>query len=509
MSGKKKNNSLEDLMNTFGKKDGDNDAQVLDLDKLEVPETGDADASVSITDDIADSGDSLTIDQILENMTVDAATDEVVADTVTRPAETLETVESVETETQDVPEKTEKNSKKDKKNKNKNKNKTKNETPEEAETVESKPELVASVPEIAAEPLTEKAEKTEKNNKKKEKQEKKEKEKASEAEKTKAKDKKSDKAESHKKAEKKPEKRTEKKTESDEAENKKEQKEALKNASPVKLVITLTVICAAVALLLATVNHFTAPKIAENNDKAILSSIREIFDESVQAEEITSPEGSGFTSLYLVMKGDGICGYSAAVAPAGFGGPINLMVGMDSAGTVVGVDVVSMSETPGLGSKTGGAEFLSQFKGASGDVKVDAVSGASISSNAVAEGVRSVTTNLLDLEAIAKKRGVSVIPYVRESIAETTTATAAPVTDTSAVVPEPPVTTAPVTTDAVVGAPDVSKNENPPEIIVQNPVNENPGVYADYTEVTTEFETLTTEPESSDLTTGESSAVSE
>lgn len=504
MSGKKKNNSLEDLMNTFGKKDSDNDTQVLDLDKLDVPDDGGNDVSVSISDDGGDTVDSLTIDQILENMTADAVADEVTTDTVIQqPAEVLETAAE---ETQNVPVDTVKNNKKEKKNKNKNKNKTKNETPEEVTVApEPEPEPVAPVPETASEPAYAKEEPSEKTEKKKEKKEKKEKEKAPKDEVPREKNKKADKSDTHKK----PEKKSEKKIETDIIEDKKEQKEALKNASPAKLVVTLTVICAAVALLLAAVNHFTAPKIAENNQKAILASIREIFDESVQAEEIPSPEGYSFTSLYLVMKGDGICGYSAAVAPTGFGGPINLMVGMDSAGTVVGVDVVSMSETPGLGSKTGGAEFLSQFKGASGDVKVDAISGASISSNAVAEGVRSVTTNLLDLETIAKKRGASVIPYVREIITETTTVTAAPVTDTDTAVPEPPVTTVPVVSDIVAGAPEVSKNENPPEIIVQNPVNENPGVYADYTEVTTEFETLTTEPESSDLTTGESSAVSE
>jgi len=518
MSSKKNNNrkdSLENLMNTFGKTEDDNRAVELDLGNLKVSEN-EYDGVQQIDTqsiDVADTDDSLTIEEILENMTANSEMDDDGVSQIALP-EMTENGDNVKDEPSlnIVSDNNTENKEKGNKNKGKNKNKSKNKN--SIPTVASAPstatgsaseEIVVPAAEAVSVMASDKKTPEEKKEKKKNK------DRSEKVDQAKKKNKDADDAKPSIKKDKKTDKKVDKKEDVKSKEASEEtSKDSLKNASPMKLIVTLTVICAAVALLLAAVNHFTEPKIEENNKKAILASIRNIFDESVQAEEMTPPEGSGFTSLYLVMKDEGICGYSAAVSPSGFGGPINLMVGMDSAGTVVGVDVVSMSETTGLGSKTGGAEFLSQFVGATGDVKVDAISGASISSNAVADGVRSVTNNLIDLDSIAEKRGVSVVPYVRTNPAETTTVTTAPVTDIgTAVVPETTGTTVPVTTEQVIGAPDVSKNDAPPEIIVQNPDHVNPDVYAEYTEVTTEFETLTTEPESSDLETGETSSAAE
>ncbi len=512
---KKKNNSkdsLENLMNAFGKTESENSTSELDLEKLE-PSITNEDAAQEINAgsmDVGDTDESLTIDEILANMTANSPDNSEITEDMPVSVDASEVIDEQEISS------SENTSGKNKGKKNKkNKKNTEKNTDKVIVTPGNVTANITREPEIPQEDVSEVVpvanvtpEEKSTQNKNKEKTEKTEKTDA-----PKKKEKKPEKEKPSKKAENKPDKKDKKENKKEkikeEPKAKEELKESLKNASPMRLIVTLTLICAAVALLLAAVNHFTISRIEENNKKAILASIREIFDESVQAEEIAPPEGSDFTSLYLVMKDGGICGYSAAVSPTGFGGPINLMVGMDSEGKVVGVDVVSMSETPGLGSKTGGTEFLSQFKGASGDINVDAISGATISSTAVADGVRSVTTNLLDLGAVAAKRGVSVVPYVRSETVQTTTVTNAPATEAESIVPDVPVTTVPVVTEAVIGAPDVSKNENPPEIIVQNPGNENPGVYADYTEVTTEFETLTTEPESSDLTTGESSALTE
>lgn len=284
-------------------------------------------------------------------------------------------------------------------------------------------------------------------------------------------------------------------------EKQEEQKHDAKPVSSVRLTLVLTVICAAVALLLASVNHFTEAKIAENTEKVMLASIREVFDDSINAKSVAVPEDFEFTSLYLVIKDGGVCGYAASVSPAGFGGPLNLMVGVDSAGTVMGVEIVSMSETPGLGSRVGGEEFLSQFNGKSGEVAVDAISGATISSKAVAEGVNTVTADPLDLDTLAAGISMLVVPYVpAEASPETVVPETEPaVTEESAVVPDVPVTDPPETEGLPI-APEVSKGDAPPEIIVENPNDENPGIHAEYEADTEEYETLTTEPESSELT---------
>lgn len=81
----------------------------------------------------------------------------------------------------------------------------------------------------------------------------------------------------------------------------------------------------------------------------------------------------------------------------GYGGAIEVMTGIRPDGTVSGVTILSMSETPGLGAKTKESSFLRQYTGANApDLAVNkdggtvnAVSGATISSRAVTEAVNS------------------------------------------------------------------------------------------------------------------------
>lgn len=267
-------------------------------------------------------------------------------------------------------------------------------------------------------------------------------------------------------------------------------------ASPARLIVTLTAICAAAAILLAAVNYFTSDKIASAAEAAALSSVTSIFDSSVAVEKLdhTDFANEALSDVYLVTKDGALRGYAASVSPSGFGGAIDLMVGVSSSSEVVGVRVISMSETPGLGSKVGADSFLSRFTGKSGALTagedIEVISGASISSKAVISGVSSVTSSLLDLESIAAARGLAVEPYVRGEVVVTTVPeTEAPVVPTA---PE----TAPPEDIVTELSPRVDKVDYPPENIVENPNPENFNINADYEEDTSEFETLTTEPES-------------
>jgi electron transport complex protein RnfG len=85
------------------------------------------------------------------------------------------------------------------------------------------------------------------------------------------------------------------------------------------------------------------------------------------------------------------------VASTGYGGPIVLLVGVDTKeGKITGLKVLEHQETPGLGSNVAEAGFLSQFLGKSLESPfrvgedVQAVSGATISSRAVARACAKV-----------------------------------------------------------------------------------------------------------------------
>ena len=272
--------------------------------------------------------------------------------------------------------------------------------------------------------------------------------------------------------------------------------------SPTRIVITLTAICAVAAVLLSAVNSFTADKISAGAEAAALGSVTSIFDDTVAVEKLSRDEISNdaISDAYIITKDGAVRGYAASVSPSGFGGAIDLMVGVSSSGEVVGVRVISMSETPGLGSKVGSDSFLSRFIGKSGVLAagedVDVISGASISSKAVISGVSSVTSSVLDLESIAAARSLTVEPYVRGEIKTTEPVTEEPVVPTA---PE----TAPPDDTVTELSPRVDKVDYPPENIVVNPNPENFNIHADYEEGTTEYETLTTESESTETETAE------
>ena len=178
-----------------------------------------------------------------------------------------------------------------------------------------------------------------------------------------------------------------------EANNSKSPKE---KSSDVKFILGIALkllkISAVTALLLAGVNALTAPRIAENNELEKKNAIAAIFPSSDDCQ-LTDISADGVELVYLVLKDGDLLGYAASVSTMGFGGEIELMVGVTAEGTVRGIKVVSHSETPGLGSRVDDEGYLSQYAGLGGNLSigsdVDAITGSTISSKAVLRGVNA------------------------------------------------------------------------------------------------------------------------
>ena len=160
--------------------------------------------------------------------------------------------------------------------------------------------------------------------------------------------------------------------------------------------LVLTLICAAIALMLGYVNAVTAGPIADAGARAKEEAIRAIFpgDVEVKAEELPEESHNSvkINAFYTVKDGSGPIGCAVNVTVgSGYGGEINMTVGVTPDGKVKGVEIVSHSETAGLGARIDEASFRSRFTGIYGYAEigenVDAISGATISSKAVAAGV--------------------------------------------------------------------------------------------------------------------------
>lgn len=107
------------------------------------------------------------------------------------------------------------------------------------------------------------------------------------------------------------------------------------------------------------------------------------------AEETYTGEDANIRKVY---KGE--TGYVVLTQTSGYAGSITMLIGVSSEGTVTGLQVRDMSETPGLGGEAlTDWEFLAQFLNTTGDAEVgktvDALTGATVTSRAIARSVNS------------------------------------------------------------------------------------------------------------------------
>jgi len=162
-----------------------------------------------------------------------------------------------------------------------------------------------------------------------------------------------------------------------------------------KVGFILFAITAISALVLAVVNNFTAPVISENNRLAQDAAMRLVLQDApgFVAVEYTPDAGSCVTEVF---DANGI-GTVVKVSPAGYGGKIDMVVGVDNNLKVTGVEIISQSETAGLGSNCTNDSFKAQFIGKTENISVvkngakeneiDAISSATVTSKAVTKGV--------------------------------------------------------------------------------------------------------------------------
>ncbi len=170
-----------------------------------------------------------------------------------------------------------------------------------------------------------------------------------------------------------------------------------KNENPVILSTVLLVISVVVALLLAFTNSVTNDKIAENSRAEQNAAKKEVMKEADEFIDLNYSKGN-VGAVYQAKSGGKECGWCVSVAPNGYGGEFDLMVGISPDFKVTGIKVVSNSETAGLGAKCTEESFSGQFaekttpvkvikNGEPSDNEIVAITGATITSQAVADGV--------------------------------------------------------------------------------------------------------------------------
>lgn len=189
----------------------------------------------------------------------------------------------------------------------------------------------------------------------------------------------------------------------------------------VKPTIVLFLISAIVTMALALTNYATKEAIAQQTKIQEESARKEVFPEAETFEEIeninsilgTTDAEKLVKEVFSCLKNGEVIGRVYLVESNGYGGVISMSVGIDNSGKINGVKIISLSETPGLGSKVQEEPFISQFvgitpkqaltvvKSGSKDEEINAVSGATISSKAVVKGIQAA----IDMDFKIREKG--------------------------------------------------------------------------------------------------------
>ena len=184
----------------------------------------------------------------------------------------------------------------------------------------------------------------------------------------------------------------------------------------VKNTLILTSITVVSGLLLGVVYDITKEPIAAAQENTKQEAYRAVLADASSFETLDFDAEStlslltenGYTSDTITEVAEGkdnsgeTIGYVISVQSSeAYDGTLDLSVGIATDGTVKGVEMLSISETAGLGMKADEAEFKDQYKdknvenftvtktGEDGDNMIDAISGATITSNAVTNAVNS------------------------------------------------------------------------------------------------------------------------
>ncbi len=133
--------------------------------------------------------------------------------------------------------------------------------------------------------------------------------------------------------------------------------------------VSLLIICVVVTALLGVTNSVTAPKIEQLAAETEAAAKQAVLTDAVSfsEEKQIEKDGNAYTYYEGFSAEESTVGYVFRTSAKGYGGDIAVMVGVKTDGTVAGVNILSISETAGLGMNATNESFLAQFLGKSGN----------------------------------------------------------------------------------------------------------------------------------------------
>ncbi len=187
----------------------------------------------------------------------------------------------------------------------------------------------------------------------------------------------------------------------------------------IKDALALTLITLVAGVALGGVYEITKDPIARQEAQAKAEAYEQVFTDAAAFEEVKmddtliqtirdqlDQEGYKAQSIEEIMRAEDqsgeMLGYAFTVVTSeGYGGDIQFSMGVQNDGTLNGISILSIGETAGLGMNADTPAFKDQFvgkqveqlqytkKGATQDDEINAISGATVTTNAMTNGVNA------------------------------------------------------------------------------------------------------------------------
>lgn len=187
----------------------------------------------------------------------------------------------------------------------------------------------------------------------------------------------------------------------------------------IKDALALTLITLVAGVALGGVYEITKDPIAKQEAQAKAEAYEQVFTDAAAFEAVEmddtltktirdqlDQEGYKAQSIEEVMRAEDqsgeTLGYAFAVVTSeGYGGDIRFSMGVQNDGTLNGISILSIGETAGLGMNADTSAFKDQFvgkqveklqytkNGATQDDEINAISGATVTTNAMTNGVNA------------------------------------------------------------------------------------------------------------------------
>lgn len=187
----------------------------------------------------------------------------------------------------------------------------------------------------------------------------------------------------------------------------------------IKDALALTLITLVAGVALGGVYEITKDPIARQEAQAKAEAYEQVFTDAAAFEEVRmddtliqtirdqlDKEGYKAQSIEEIMRAEDqsgeTLGYAFTVVTSeGYGGDIQFSMGVQNDGTLNGISILSIGETAGLGMNADTPAFKDQFvgkqveqlqytkNGATQDDEINAISGATVTTNAMTNGVNA------------------------------------------------------------------------------------------------------------------------